>query len=184
MADSRINLYHNLSIMLNAGMPITRALQSASKTGRYGRLFRTIEEQVVAGNSLSDVIRRYPRQFDKLDRTLIHVGEETGQLAEMFEELSRWYSFRQRLNRTMSSGMVFPILMIHALAFIAPVVPFALGGFDGGIYLNGFLRIIAIFYIPALMILAIVFLTPNRGPLRWMLDAFVIKMPLLGKAIR
>lgn len=170
--------------MLNAGMPITRALQSASKTGRYGRLFRTIEEQVVAGNSLSDVIRRYPRQFDKLDRTLIHVGEETGQLAEMFEELSRWYSFRQRLNRTMSSGMVFPILMIHALAFIAPVVPFALGGFDGGIYLNGFLRIIAIFYIPALMILAIVFLTPNRGPLRWMLDAFVIKMPLLGKAIR
>ena len=169
--------------MLDAGVPITRALQSASKTGRYGRLFRTIEEQVVAGNSLSDVIRRYPRQFGKLDQALIHVGEETGQLAEMFEELSLWYSFRQRLNRTMSSGMAFSILMIHALAFIAPVVPFALGGFDGGIYLNGFLRIIAIFYIPALMILAIVFLTPKRGPLRWMLDSFVIRMPLLGKAI-
>ena len=184
MSDSRINLYHNLSVMLDAGIPIIRALQSVSKDGRYGRLFRTIEQQVAAGSSLSDVIRQYPRQFDKLDQTLIHVGEETGQLAEMFEELNRWYSFRQRMNRAMRPGMIFSIFMIHALAFVAPVVPFALGGFDVGIYLNGFLRILAIFYIPALMILAVAFLTPKHGPLRWMLDAFVIRTPLLGKAIR
>ena len=169
--------------MLDAGVPITRALQSASKTGRYGRLFQMIETQAAQGNSLSDVIRHYPRQFDKLDQTLISVGEQTGQLAEMFEALSQWYAFRQRLRRVMRTGMVLPILMIHALAFIAPVVPFALGGFEGRIYLHGFLSIIAIFYIPALMGLAIVYRTPKRGPLRWMLDAFVIRVPLLGKAI-
>ncbi|MCD6175929.1 MAG: type II secretion system F family protein [Planctomycetes bacterium] len=184
MADSRINLYHNLSVLLDAGVPITRALQSVSKTGRYGRLFKTIQEQVAAGNSLSDAINQYPRQFDKLDQTLIHVGQETGQLAEMLEELSRWYSFRQRLNRTMRSGMLFSILMIHLLAFIAPVVPFALSGFDWSLYIQGILGILAIFYIPALIILAIVFLTAKCGPLRWMWDAFVIRMPLLGKAIR
>ncbi|MHC5091298.1 MAG: type II secretion system F family protein, partial [Planctomycetota bacterium] len=172
MPDPRVNLYHNLSVMLDAGVPITRALQSATKTGRVGRLFQTIETQVARGNSLSDVIRHYPRQFDKLDQTLIHVGEETGQLAEMFEELSRWYSFRQRMNRTMRPGMIFSIFMIHALALIAPVVPFALGGFDISLYVHGFLSILAIFYTPALMVLAVLYLTPKQGPLRWMLDVF------------
>ncbi len=148
------------------------------------RLFKTIQEQVAAGSSLSDAINQYPRQFDKLDQALFHVGEDTGQLAEMLEMLSQWYAFRQRLRRVMRSGLVLPIAMIHALAFIAPVIPFALGGFDGSIYLNGFLGIIMIFYIPAAIILAIVYLTPKHGPLRWMLDAFVMRMPLLGKAIR
>ena len=184
MADPRINLYHNLSIMLDAGVPITRALQSASKTGRYGRFFKTIETQVAAGNSLSDVIQGFPHQFDKLDQTLFHVGEETGQLAEMFEELSRWYSFRQRLSRVMRTGLVRPIAMIHALAFIAPVVPFALGGFEASVYVHGFLSITAIFYTPALISLAIIYLTPKHGLLRWMLDVFVMRVPLLGSAIR
>ncbi len=170
--------------MLNAGVPITRALQSASKDGRYGRLFTKIEEQVVAGSSMSDVIRQYPHQFDKLDQTLFYVGEETGQLAEMIETLSQWYTFRQRIRRVIRTGLVLPIAMIHALALIAPVVPFALGGFDGSVYLNGFLSIIAIFYIPALIILTVIYFTPKHGPLRWMLDAFVMRVPLLGSAIR
>ena len=184
MADSRINLYHNLSVMLNAGLPITRAFQSLHKGGAYGRLFAKIETQITAGHSFTEIIQQHPRKFKKLDQTLISVGEQTGQLAEMFEALSLWYAFRQRLRRVMRTGMVLPILMIHALAFIAPVVPFALGGFDARIYVHGFLSIIAIFYIPALMGLAIVYRTPKRGPLRWMLDAFLMRVPLLGKAIR
>lgn len=171
--------------MLGAGVPITRAFQSASQSGRSGRLCMAIQEQIAAGHSVSDAVQQHPRRFEKLDQTLICVGEETGQLAEMFEMLSQWYSFRQRLNRTVRSGLVLPILMIHALAFLAPVVPFALGGFDNvGTYIRSFLGILAFFYIPGVVILAVIFLTPKRGPLRWMLDVFVMRMPLLGKAVR
>jgi MSHA biogenesis protein MshG len=102
----------------------------------------------------------------------------------MFEELSRWYSFRERLNQTIRSGMVYPILMIHALAFLGPVVPFALNGFDGGIYIHGFVKILSFFYIPAAVILLIKYFTPKQGPLRWMMDSFTIFLPLLGKAVR
>jgi type II secretory pathway component PulF len=147
-------------------------------------LFNKIYEQVIAGNSLSDAIHQYPRKFDKLDQILFYVGEQTGQLAEMLETLSQWYSFRQRLRRVICTGLVLPIAMIHALAAFGPIVPFALGGFDVGIYLRGFFGILAIFYFPALIILAILYLTPKGGPLRWLLDVFVLRVPLLGKAIR
>jgi type II secretory pathway component PulF len=170
--------------MLNAGMPITRALQSVHKSGRFGRVFTQIEQGVSRGNSLTDIIQKHPAQFKKLDVTLIRTGEETGQLAEMLEELSRWYSFRQRINRLLFSGMAYPILMIHALAVLAPVVPFALSGFDIAIYVRGLLTILGIFYIPAALILAIKMFSPKEGPLRRMLDMFVIQLPIVGKAVR
>lgn len=184
MADSRINVYHNLSVMLNAGVPITRTLQTVQQGSRFGRLFSRIEDEVARGNSLSEAVQNHETKFQKLDRVLIRVGEETGQLSEMFNELSQWYSFRQRLNRTIRSGMVFPVLMIHALAFIAPVVPFALSGFDGEIYVRGLVKILSLFYISSAVILAIKFLTPKQGPLRWLLDSFILFVPLLGKAVR
>ena len=170
--------------MLNAGVPITRALQTARKSGRYGRLFSQIEKEVAAGNSLSDAVQKYKEKFRKLDRVLIQAGEETGQLAEMLEELSQWYLFRQRLNQTLRSGIIYPILMIHALAFIGPVVPFALSGFDSGIYIRGLVNILGFFYLPAAVILVIKYLTPKQGPLRRVMDSFVIHTPLLGKAVR
>ncbi|MHC5181393.1 MAG: type II secretion system F family protein, partial [Planctomycetota bacterium] len=160
------------------------ALQSVSKTGVYGRLFSRIEEDVARGNGLCEAVENHKKRFQKLDILLIRVGEQTGQLAEVFEELSRWYSFRQRLNRAIRMGMILPISMIHALAFIAPVVPFALGGFDGGIYWRGCLGILAIFYIPALVFFAAVCLTPKQGIIRWVFDCIVMKLPLLGAAIR
>ena len=185
MADSRINLYHNLSVMLNAGLPITRALKTVHKQGRYGRLFKKIEQDVsLNSQSLADAVDFHRKKFKKLDVTLIRVGEETGQLAEMFEELSRWYTFRQRLRRVAMSGMALPILYVHALAFIFPLVPFASSGFDSSVYLKTMVSILAIFYIPAAVILGIIFLTPKTGPLRWLLDTFVMFIPLLGKAIR
>ncbi|MHC4524203.1 MAG: type II secretion system F family protein [Planctomycetota bacterium] len=185
MADSRINLYHNLSVMLNAGMPIIRAFQTVQKQGRYGRLFREIEQDVsqnVCG--VADAVEARRKKFKKLDVTLIRVGEETGQLAEMFGELSQWYTFRQRMRRTFKAGMALPVVYIHVAAFIFPVIPCAFSGFDIQVYFKTMKAILAAFYIPAGVILGIIYLTPKTGPLRWLLDTFVMIVPLLGKAIR
>lgn len=184
MADSRINLYHNLSVMLDAGVPITRTLESVHKQGKYGRLFQKLQQEVAAGSRLTDAIQAYKKQFQPLDRTLIEVGEETGQSAEMFEELSQWYAFRQRLNRVVRSGMLLPVLYIHATAFIVPVVALAFSGFEMDVYIRGVLSILSMFYIPTAVILGIIFLTPKHGPLRAVLDIGVMGIPLLGKAIR
>lgn len=170
--------------MLAAGVPITRALSTVHKRGKFGRIFTDIEREVAQGYSLADAVQQRQRHFRKLDITLIRAGEETGQLAEMLAELGRWYTFRQRTNRMVLAGLVYPIMMIHALAFIAPVVPMALGGFDPAIYIRGALTILGLFYIPALMIAAVKILAPKRGPLRSVLDMFIMKVPLVGRAVR
>ncbi|MCE5187029.1 MAG: type II secretion system F family protein [Planctomycetaceae bacterium] len=183
MADSRVNVYHNLSIMLNAGLPIMRAIQNVAGQGSFGRLFRKIEPQIATGMSLTDIVPLY-RQFEPLDRVLITVGEQTGQSAEMFEMLSQWYAFRQRLSRTMLIGMILPLFYIHAASILIPVVPFALGGWNWAVYFKLMFLILAIFYIPGLVILGIVCLAPKKGILRSILDTAVIYLPAIGKGVR
>lgn len=170
--------------MLAAGVPIVRALRTVHKRGRYGRLFRDIEAAVSEGHSLADAVQDRHRQFQKLDVTLIRAGEETGQLPEMLAELSQWYTFRQWMNRVIVAGLAYPVMMIHALAFIAPVVPFALNEFDPSVYLRAMLTILGIFYIPVAVIVAVKMFSPKRGPLRRGLDMGVMKLPLLGRAVR
>ncbi len=170
--------------MLAAGVPITRSLQSVDKRGKAGQLFTQISREVAAGQSLTDAVALHKKQFSSLDLILIEVGEQTGQLAEMFEALSQWYAFRHRLGRSMRSGMVLPLLYIHATALIVPVIACAFSEFDPMVYIRGVLGILAVFYFPAAVILGIICLTPKHGPLRWMMDRVVLSMPLLGSAIR
>lgn len=184
MADSRINLYHNLSVMLDAGVPITRALQSVYKQGKAGRLFKKIEQDVAHGHSLTDAVHAHQRQFQPLDRTLIEVGEQTGQIAEMFEELSKWYAFRQKMLRTAKSGMILPVFYVHAAAVLLPFPSLVLSGWDVALYLRYMFGILSSFYVPAAVICAIIYLTPKHGPLRWLLDIFVMMIPVVRKTIR
>lgn len=184
MADPRINLYHNLSTLLAAGVPIARALQSVHGHGRFGRLFQEIAASVAKAESLADAVEARKQQFDPLDVALIRVGEDTGQLNDIFQMLADWYDFRQRLGRIIRSGMILPVLMIHLLAIVGPVPSFALGGWNVAAYIFGILGILGLFYIPAMVIFGIVYLTPRRGVLRTVFDTFILGIPVLGSAVR
>ncbi len=184
MGDPRVNLYHNLSVMLAAGVPLVRTLQTVHKQGRIGRIFQRIAAAAAASSSLAEAVEQHKKHFEPLDVVLIRVGEETGQLAEVFEMLSQWYEFRLRLRRTITSGLVLPALMIHALAILGPVPTFALGGWDSSQYLRSIIGILLLFYIPAAVVLGIVFLTPRQGLLRTVLDGLVLGIPVLGSAVR
>lgn len=170
--------------MLNAGVPIIRAIQNVHKEGRFGRVFEQIEPLIASGTSLKDIVERYPHHFQPLDRTLIAVGEQTGQTAEMFEMLAQWYSFRQRISRTMRIGMLLPLFYIHVASILIPVVPFALGGWNVFAYFKTMFLILAIFYVPALVVLGIIYFTPKHGPLRYTLDSIILHIPVIGKGVR
>jgi len=170
--------------MLNAGVPIVRALRLGHSTGKYGRLFSCIEQDVAGGTALADAFEKHNKDFAPLDIALIRVGDETGQTAEMFEALSQWYAFRQRMINTVRFGLLLPVFYIHAAAVLIPFVSFALSGWDWSIFFEGMFAILALAYVPALTILAVFYLTPRQGLLRRILDQIILIIPLVGKAVR
>jgi len=177
--------YHNLSIMLAAGVPMLRSLNTvASGLDRHLQAeFLKLADAVTAGSTIAQTMSRCPRIFDPLDVMIIHAAETSGSLPELLDLLSKWHELCQRIARNIHSGMLFPIVQIHLTALLAPLPTFFLGGRQTKPYLFSVICILLLFYIPAAVVYVIRNMTPKTGPLRTSLDRLTIKIPVLGKAV-
>lgn len=178
--------YHNLSSMLAAGVPIMRSLKTVipGMRRRMQRAFLGLAEGVSKGDTLAETMRFYPAVFSPVDVMLIEVAEKSGNLPDMIGLLSKWHEMSNRMLRKIRSGLIFPALILVLVAFLVPVVDFALGDWNFDSYLRSVARIFAMFTIPAAIIFLIVCFAPKTGPVRRLLDHIVLRIPLLGRAMR
>ena len=186
MADTRPDTYHNLAVMLEAGLPVLRALRTASQgmSGRVPAALRAVADEAAQGGGLAETMARHPQAFDRMDVLLVGVAETSGNLPEAMQMLSRWHGFRRRLRQTVTSGLALPALLLHALAFLGPLPAAIMGRLTAAGYLLEAAWTLLVFYIPAAAIWAVVRYSPSRGPLRRALDGLVLRIPLLRAAVR
>jgi len=179
-------MYHKLSLLLRAGVPILQSFRNAAGTskGNIRRVLLVVADSVSRGDSLVEAMSRHPKVFMPLDVILVEAGAESGNLIDVLEFLSRWYDFRNRLRRTIVSGMVLPLFLIHFAAVIGPAPAFILKQYGMTQYYLQAAIILGFLYVPTIIILAILHLTPKTGPARLMLDAFSLRIPILGRAIK
>ena len=186
MPSIRAQAYHNLSLMLSAGVPIIKSLHTAVSglRGDLAKSFLAVAKNVSRGNSLAASMAKYPKVFPQLDVMLIEAAETSGNLPDCLQRLAEWHEFRQSLKRILGSGMMLPMLVFHAAAFIVPFPAWFLGHMSSSQYLLQVASTLAVLYVPAAVIWAIVRLTPKTGLLRRLLDGFILKIPLVGRAFR
>lgn len=186
MADFRIHFYQNFSTLLSAGLPILRSLKTLQNMSprHYRNLLGSFEKEIAGGSDLSEAMSRRPRMFTDLDIMLVHIGEQTGQLAEILKGMGDWYQQSQTQRRMVLSGLFYPLFIINVAVFLLPVPFVVLSG--GGIndYFHHVFVGLASLYIP--MAVAFIFfkLAPRRGFLRRIYDNILLYIPLLGSAFR
>lgn len=189
MRDPKIQFYQSLSTLLKAGVPIIRAVQTASRAlrGSWRRMALSLETDLRRGITLAESMEHKKRFFDSLEVELIRTGEQTGQLAEMVEQLGEWRQFLLHIKRIFFSGMALPVFILHAAAMVIPIPILGKAFLSGeGTVMEYFYsvgRILLSFYLPAAIAAVLVAWTPSQGPLRRMYDAFLCAIPLLGKAV-
>jgi general secretion pathway protein F len=120
----RIRFASGLGLMLDAGLPVDRALTLATGNIRHGMLRREIAiavEKVRRGEQLSLVLRQ-TRLFPDYYASLLEVGEESGELARVFNEVARrsrdaFASWTQRL-----TTLLEPLLILVMGLIVGSVV--------------------------------------------------------------
>jgi type IV pilus assembly protein PilC len=89
------NFSRTLGILLESGIPITKALSVCSETIgslRYATILTHIFEDVKSGKNLSESLDQYPNQFPSTFTKLISVGEETATLEDNLLYLHQFYA--------------------------------------------------------------------------------------------
>lgn len=178
-------VYYDLSVMLEAGLPILRALDVVIE-GRRGRFKRTLSEvrqSVSKGSSLGEAMGKHRKVFPTLDRMLIEAAETSGSLGESFKMLSEWHEFVHRIIGRIVSGLMYPAFILHAAAFIFPLPALILGQIGLVAYATRVVWIVIWLYILLAVVAFRVYHPESARLIRLPMDHIVLRIPILGSAI-
>ncbi|MBC7836825.1 type II secretion system F family protein [Acetobacteraceae bacterium] len=85
----------NMHVMLTSGISAVRSLDiTASVVGNdvYEGILREAVESVKSGTTLSQTFARYPNEIPIIMVQMLQIGEETGELGNILERLSKFYT--------------------------------------------------------------------------------------------
>ena len=120
-----VSFSRQLGTMLNAGLPIRRALAVAERSARppmkgvYHRVGAAIEQ----GAGVSQALENEGRAFPVLYLRLVHMGEMVGGLDQVFVRLAEYYEFIRSMWTKLISRLLYPLIeywaAIGVLALVA-----------------------------------------------------------------
>jgi len=178
-------VYYDLSVMLDAGVPIMRSLDIVieGRKGYFKRVLSQVRESVSKGAGLSESMANHRHVFPTLDRMLIEAAENSGSLGLSFQMLSEWHEFVQRLVSRILMGLAYPFLILHAAAFVFPLPRLIFGQIGISQYALSVVSVIIWLYILLAIIAIRVYRPETTRLLRLPLDYVVLRIPLLGAAV-
>lgn len=106
----KVSFYSELGALIKAGIDLRRALSIVEKgiKGKKERsIINSISEQVVKGKTLSAAMQEQ-NVFTPYEYFSIKIGEETGKLVLVLEELDRYFTQKMNLRRQMISVFSYP----------------------------------------------------------------------------
>jgi type IV pilus assembly protein PilC len=186
-ARSRLaRAYYDLSVMLDAGVPIMRSFDIVieGRSGYFKRVLSQVRDSVSKGSSLAESMEKHRHIFPTLDRMLVEAAEHSGSLGQSFKMLSEWHEFVQRIVSRMLMGLAYPFLILHAAAFVFPLPGLILGQMGIGQYLLSVLGVVIWLYILLFIIAIRVYRPETTRLIRLPLDYLVLRIPVLGAAVR
>ncbi len=119
--DELVTLTRNLSSMMKAGLPLTRALsviERQSKNIKLKDVMKHIREDINKGKQLNEALAEFPKIFSDLYVAMVRAGEEGGQLSDALATLSIQMERSSSLRKKIKGAMIYPSIVIIVMAII------------------------------------------------------------------
>lgn len=117
--DELIIFSRQMYALMRSGVPILRAINGmaeASNSAPLKKALFDIASQLEGGYTLSSALNQHPDIFGSLFVSLIHVGENTGQLEESFLKLTTYLEREQATKKRIKTALRYPTMVLMALS--------------------------------------------------------------------
>ena len=180
-AQKKVVFFRQLATMVNSGLPVGRAVSTASQLGLEG-LGKEMANSIDQGASLSEAMMNYPYHFDKFESALVKAGESAGQLDIQLKALADNSEAQWLLTKKLTSKLVYPAVVAHGAVVLPPLFILVKSG------LGPYLATVGAILVPAYILMLSAFLLYRffriqGGPSR-MLDTFLSHVPILASPLR
>ena len=134
---SRVQLHEkiifarNLATMIQAGLPLSRALQiflKQTQNPKFREVLRSLIEDINKGTSLSDSMAKFPKVFEPVFISMVRAGEESGGLVEALNvvggQMEKTYTIKKKVKGAMMyPAMVLLVMCVVGVLMMLYVVP-------------------------------------------------------------
>lgn len=121
-----------LATMIDAGLPIVQCLDvlaTQSPNKKLRGVIRQLKDEVEAGSTFTDALRKHPKLFDDLFVNMVAAGEVGGILDSILHRLSTYMEKSMKLKSKIKGAMIYPATIVTVavgvtailLIFVIPV---------------------------------------------------------------
>ncbi len=104
--------------LMRSGVPILRAINGMVESANSASLKKAlidIGKQLEGGYTFSSALNHHPKIFDHLFVSLVHVGENTGQLDQAFLKLTSYLERELDTRKRIKAALRYPSMVVIAL---------------------------------------------------------------------
>ena len=108
----------NLQVMIAAGLPLPRALETLSlqaKSKKFKKALLDIKEDISKGGNFSSSLAKHPDIFSELFQNMIKVGEESGTSEEVLRNLADQLEQEHEMKSKIMGALMYPAVIICAM---------------------------------------------------------------------
>lgn len=116
--DDLIVFCRQMYALVRSGVPILRAINGMADSSTNKKLKKALGEissQLEGGYALSSALNHHPQIFTPLFISLVHVGENTGQLEQAFAKLASYFEREQETRKRIKTALRYPSFVIIAI---------------------------------------------------------------------
>jgi len=195
------NFFHLLSVMINAGIPMVRALRSLAaqeSNAKMQIIVHGLADQIENGQSLSEALSISGDVFLDQEIGMVQSGEASGQLNRVLENIAKDLEKEAFIRGRIKSAMMYPMIIMIILILVISgmmifVIPKMTEMFSNGaielptatkivIAVSDFMvnqKLLLVLVVVAVWLFFHLFKKTDIG--RFTLDKVTLKMPIFGK---
>ena len=197
------SLYMELSSLLQAGINLKSSFELITadlQNEKEKSLYKNIQDAVLGGTTFSQALQQTGK-FSLYEVYSLQIGEETGKLIEVLQDLTKFYQNKIKQRRKITSALTYPCVVLSSslgavffmLKFVVPMFGDVFKRFGGKLpwitekiigvsnaMENNFWKVVFVIG----LIVAFVLFTRKTEKFREIFSKIVLRTPLIGNLVQ
>lgn len=114
-----------LATMMSAGVPLLQAFDIIGEgfdNPNMRKMVDDIKQDVAAGNSLANSLRKQPQYFDDLYCNLVDAGEQSGALETLLDRVATYKEKTEALKKKIKKAMTYPAAVVVVAVIVSAIL--------------------------------------------------------------
>jgi len=114
-----------MATMMGSGVPLLQSFDIIAEgfdNPNMRKLVEEIKQEVAAGNSLANSLRKKPLYFDDLYCNLVDAGEQSGALEALLDRVATYKEKTESLKAKIKKAMTYPIAVVVVAIIVSAIL--------------------------------------------------------------